>query len=526
MSHYNPPTLKTSRPNTTSVQTKSAWSNVHRKQSTPLISNIMISSQSHQKEKMCSRTSKSVDKNGTELIINEKEKMNEKVKFVNVTEAIFEDDPMILECVHLLGTLNSHQLEDYKSANNWLFICDNKHKLERLLLEKIKLITDRDCLKLIQEWIEFVRKLESILGEDSYKLEIAAAIDGVKKKERLMSINNFKQTIENRRELSEEIEKKLESWIYNLNNINRLIDVTNPVSKSNLLKVIVKETIKEFDRIKISIAFWMSNILTTNLKIMVHYWDQMTSESLSNLCRACSRYNLLFPKSSINVIKIIAENQAKTVSSKIAFMLQTEVKKALNAKQRAEFKSYHHELSDTTSDYFTESTLSDPIKDDLAFNSIDLQNYLQIVIKCSQRVILKLAFSTPDCQTANRSNPSATSGSRQTWSKPDTELSVTQQKAFHYCDAIYWPLFWKNFKHNLIVDLVLLRPGVMATPMIMCPESYQALLVSSFHNTLTDVDFPTEAKNEMIDIYHECYYHWSAQQWLKSRIVTFQSNSN
>ena len=103
---------------------------------------------------------------------------------------------------------------------------------------------------------------------------------------------------------------------------------------------------------------------------------------------------------------------------------------------------------------------------------------------------------------------------------------MTQQKAFHYCDAIYWPLFWKNFKHNLIVDLVLLRPGVMATPMIMCPESYQALLVSSFHNTLTDVDFPTEAKNEMIDIYHECYYHWSAQQWLKSRIVTFQSNSN
>ncbi|XP_015782907.1 uncharacterized protein LOC107360706 isoform X2 [Tetranychus urticae] len=333
-------------------------------------------------------------------------------------------------------------IEAKQSSQSWVTLVDCKLKLQRLLLEKIKSIAEEDCITLIQEGHSFVRQIETIYTEDQYKLETACNLINLPEKDRKIALDDFIITSKKRKRLPDETQNRFNSWIDNLNNCQRLLNINYRIPKERLTVLMVEKTAIKLEKIKVTILHWLALTLTINIKIMAIYWDHLPFETLNDVFISCLTFNQIWPTESIDPISILSLTQAEAASTRISFLIQSEAKKITSAKRRADqlnneekattdpvtdkslmlpalvpkgkkvttinqssssaLSSPNHRLktkidSGSTSDYYTNSTTSSVSTDKNCIltqsgESIDLASYLSIVLSSSQRIVLKLSF--------------------------------------------------------------------------------------------------------------------------------------
>ncbi|XP_074604028.1 uncharacterized protein LOC141857425 isoform X2 [Brevipalpus obovatus] len=465
------------------------------------------------------------------------------------------DDPFVLEGISVLEHLHQFQREkcSEKILDNQQIINLNvcKLKLQALLLAKVRSITERDCLLLTQDGFNYVRQLESLYTEDKYKLTTAESYEKLSEKERKVAIDDFVNITEKRRQLPEQSEEKINNWINNLNNSNRLLNVNHRLPKERLCVLFIRKTVDNLERIRLSIIHWLRLIVRAAIKIMTIYWDYLPFECLCNVFHCCLSYNKIFAGDKFNPISLIADVHARCASSKITFLVHNEVKKIISAKRRASptGQGISDKSSDPitvetdqeirrlgieeTSDYCTASASSDdsarrgPIPQQQ--NQIDLSNYLQIVSSSGQRVVMKLSFAAQNVLISSASriesdkskqsigNFGALSISRRsTWSKLNEQESEVQKYLFHSFDKAYWPRFWYTFGRELSFNILLINiKNVHSSPLSMCPEFFRNLVRDSLLLTVQENDLTSDASKSLEFVGNEVSFHISMQNWIR-----------
>ncbi|XP_015782906.1 uncharacterized protein LOC107360706 isoform X1 [Tetranychus urticae] len=406
-------------------------------------------SRRYEKEKSCSRLNRTFRGDSGVMEISSKvrvkpERQNELVKIMRYNDPYPGDDPLLLEGSMLLEKFDQSidSIEAKQSSQSWVTLVDCKLKLQRLLLEKIKSIAEEDCITLIQEGHSFVRQIETIYTEDQYKLETACNLINLPEKDRKIALDDFIITSKKRKRLPDETQNRFNSWIDNLNNCQRLLNINYRIPKERLTVLMVEKTAIKLEKIKVTILHWLALTLTINIKIMAIYWDHLPFETLNDVFISCLTFNQIWPTESIDPISILSLTQAEAASTRISFLIQSEAKKITSAKRRADqlnneekattdpvtdkslmlpalvpkgkkvttinqssssaLSSPNHRLktkidSGSTSDYYTNSTTSSVSTDKNCIltqsgESIDLASYLSIVLSSSQRIVLKLSF--------------------------------------------------------------------------------------------------------------------------------------
>lgn len=467
------------------------------------------------------------------------------------------DDPFVLEGVSILEHLDQFErqkctekvLDNQQIIN--LSVC--KLKLQALLLAKVRSITERDCLLLTQDGFNYVRQLESLYTEDKYKLTTAESYEKLSEKERKVAIDDFVDIAEKRRQLPEESEEKINNWINNLNNSNRLLNVNHRLPKERLCVLFIRKTVDNLERIRLSIIHWLRLIVRAAIKIMTIYWDYLPFECLCSVFHCCLSYNKIFAGDKFDPISLIADVHAQCASSKITFLVHNEAKKMISAKRRGTLTGQGIEGKSSvmmpvetdqeirrlgieeTSDYCTASASSDdsarrgPIS---PLNQIDLSNYLQIVSSSGQRVVMKLSFAAQNVLISSASriesdkskqsigNFGALSISRRsTWSKLNEQESDVQKYLFHSFDKAYWPRFWYTFSRELSFNILLINiRNVHSSPLSMCPEFFQNLVRDSLLLTVQSNDLTSDAIKGLEFVGNEVSFHVSMQNWIRCEL--------
>lgn len=245
------------------------------------------------------------------------------------------DDPLILEGSLMLEKFDqSIESIDQQSSQSWITLIDCKLKLQRLLLEKIKSIAEEDCITLIQDGRSYIRQIETIYTEDQYKLETAGNLINLTEKDRKVALDDFMGTSKKRKNLPNETQKRFNSWVADLNNCQRLLNINYRVPKERLTVLMVEQTANKLEKIKLTILHWLSLTLTINMKIMSIYWDHLPFETLNDVFVACLTFNQIWESESIDPITILSSTQAESASARISFLIQSEAKKITSAKRK------------------------------------------------------------------------------------------------------------------------------------------------------------------------------------------------
>lgn len=513
-----------------------------------------INSRKVEKQKVCPRLARSVRGETILEIIKNKDTNNQNADECDTvrdnqnevtlmgSNSLIGDDPFVLEATLLLGKIDKYKLNQGKDPQILLSrqsrqtqLDDCKHQLQKLLLEKVRAITENDCLLLTHQSLNYVHKLESIYTEDKYKLTTAENYHKLSDKERKLAIGDFVETADKRRHLPKECDERIKGWIGNIRNCQRLLNISYQQPKERLCVLLLEKTAHSFDRTRTAIAYWLSLILETNMKIVANYWDNLPFECLCNVFHAIITFNRTFSDHRIDPIVSVAAIHAKAAANRISLLIFNDVKKLSSVKGtescngQLDFKCKSGDQEDT-SDYYTETASSNNsskpgTSTSPSNNHLDLFNYLNNNSSSGQRIVVKLSFAAQHALMSSQHAPSKQvspliannhTTNRQTWAKLDSRGSVVQKQLFHSFDSVYWPKYWSCFVKKLHYNLLYVsRDNSPSLPFDLCHPDLKALIYESFRHASHNCDVFGTAKG-LSSLSDKLFYEILTYSWLQS----------
>lgn len=481
-----------------------------------------------------------------ENMINNKQANNDVDVLLINNNSLIGDDPYILEATLLLEKIERFQLNQDNQVEmkhrqqQILQLEDCKHQLQKLLLNKIRSITEHDCLLLVHEGSHYVHKLETIYTEDNYKLTTAKSCAKLTEKQRKLAVNDFVNSSNNRRNLPVESDDKIKGWISNLRNTQRLLNINYRIPKERVCLLLVESTASALNRIRISIGYWLELILKANIAIMTIYWDNLPFECICSVFAGLIVFNRLFASDHrIDPIPMIANIQSKMAAHRITLLIANDVdkflgNKSLNNTPDLKCKPDCNDDDVADSDYFTETGSSQHSSKPGSSGSplsepIDLFNYININSSSGQQIVIKLSFAAQHAITlphnlvntfgSNSKSTPINNNHRQTWSKLDAQQSIIQKQLFHSFDSIYWPQYWTNFTSELIYNVIFFNCDSIPSsiwPFNLCSKKVQNLIYDSFKQSslCCDVNGTTKGLHTISD---RLLYEMITSSWLKSK---------
>lgn len=443
---------------------------------------------------------------------------------------VFGDQKAILDGSQVLELIS--KLEISQSIANYnreeiIYIYSKKSELQNILQEKCKITIKEECLAHVLKANQLINELKTLYKEENNKLNFLKSIKSEDKR-KIKILDSFVKNCKSKITLAQDIDQKSSSWICLITNTNRLINVTHMFPNDDGLDLIIEKTVKELKYFRIVLTNLVRIILKMNVEMMSLLIDSLPNQCISDLCISCQNFNKISISEQIkpiDLVSVVASNQAKVATNKLLYYLYNETNKNLNLIARNESLSLFDSIKkqfrteEITSDYFSASSNStfNQIKKQPNIDSKiqkDLKTVFNILIQTNQRILLKIIFGH---QENNNNNQTKSSGSRQKWFKLEDDSVEKQQKLCQECDKLFWNEFWSKFDKTIESSLCFAKVDNTSVPICVLYNQTKAALISNIlENCIRDEELLLEAIKSLELAQYNLLLSIAFQKWSQS----------
>jgi hypothetical protein len=444
---------------------------------------------------------------------------------------VFGDQKALLDGSQVLELIS--KLEISQSIANYnreeiIYIYSKKCELQNILQEKCKITIKEECLAHVLKANQLINELKTLYKEENNKLNFLKSLKSEDKRKSKI-LDSFVKNCKSKKTLAQDIDQKSSSWICLITNTNRLMNVTHMSPNDDGLDLIIEKTVKELKYFRLVLTYLVRIILEMNVEMMSLLIDSLPNQCISDLCISCQNFNKILISEqikSIDLVSVVASNQAKVATNKLLYYLYNETNKNLGLIVRNESLSLFDSIKkqfrteEITSDYFSassNSTTFNQIKKQPNIDSKtqkDLKTVFNILIQTNQRILLKIIFGH---QENNNNNQTKSSGSRQKWFKLEDDSVEKQQKLCQECDKLFWNEFWYKFDKTIESSLCFAKVDNTSVPICVLYNQTKAALISNIlENCIRDEELLLEAIKSLELAQYNLLLSIAFQKWSQS----------